>query len=170
MRKAKISRQMSKKASELMTFWWFLVLAIIGFAVIIGVLIFASNKIDARTIEADILASKIIDCMSGKGYLTDASLKANFDIYSSCSLNQKTIESGNYFIKISIYDSSNKSIAENSYGNSAFEKDCLIGVSNINAPNYPKCVYKEFFAADAGNNKLKLNIIAGSNSEHRTGE
>jgi hypothetical protein len=157
----------SKKADKLLSIWWFLILIIIGSAVIIAVLIFASNRVDVRAVEADVLAGRIISCIAEQGYINQDFLDKKLDIFEKCNLNKKVLnESGNYFIKISIFDASAKLINEVSYGNSAFEKDCPI-TSIVAAKNYPRCATKVFSVLDSNNNNLKLNIITGSNSEYR---
>ena len=157
----------SKKADKLLSIWWFLILVIIGSAVIVAVLIFASNRVDVRAVEADVLAGRIISCIAEQGYINQDFLDKKLDIFEKCNLNKKVLnESGNYFIKISASDAGNKVINEVSYGNSAFEKDCPITFV-VAAKNFPRCATRSFSVLDSNNNNLKLNIIAGSNSEYR---
>ena len=160
-----------KKAElNLLSIWWFAILVVIAVGIVSSTLIFYSNKADVRLSEADILATKIIDCVSSDAFINERFLSKNFDVFKECSINQSIVNnSGNYYLKISLKKNDNL-IQESKYGNSAFEIDCKIGASMIEAKNYPRCLQREVLLFDNNYEKYKLSILAGSNNEYRLEE
>lgn len=80
--------------------WLFLVWALIGVAIVVGVLIFYSLKIDVRQTEAKILSTRLIDCLVDNGYLKNLE---GFDVFEECKIDKEIIWNGNYYFNISIY-------------------------------------------------------------------
>ncbi|MBM3247598.1 hypothetical protein FJZ17_03625 [Candidatus Pacearchaeota archaeon] len=153
------------KSGELLSMWWFFVLIIIGVGIIAGTLMFASEKIDVRTIQADVISNKIIDCVVDFGVISDI-LSSDFNLFDSCYIDKGIFDSsGNYFLRINLTSGLGEVKNELTYGNRAFVEDCKISL--IQADNYPRCVKKELLVLDSSGNSYKLNIMVGSNYEFR---
>jgi hypothetical protein len=157
--------------SKLLSIWWFAVLVIILVGIVGGTLMFYSSKIDMRSLEGEILSSRVIDCIAEGGYVSDDYLKNNFDVFKTCGLSEGIINrSGDYYLNISVYDSNLNLIVDNDYGNRAFVQECNIGAVMIEAKNYPKCTQKEIFALNLKGETLKIKVFVGSNSEYSSDE
>ena len=131
----------SKKAdSKLLSLWWFIILAIIGTAVVIATLVFFSAKIDVRLSEDDILDSRILSCVAEKGIISEDFLSRKLSVLDSCGLKKEILENTKYFIKIQVYDEQDVLKKENIYGNNAFDKDCIIGSKVMIASYFPRCL------------------------------
>lgn len=158
----------NKKAdSKVLSMWWFLVLIIIAVGVMAGVMIFYAKKVDVRLLEADLMSKKLYDCLAAYGIVNQEFLNGR-DLFDICYLDKEVVmNSGRYFIKIELLDlQGNNLFSAKKYGNSAFEEDCNVGNSFIDAPKYPKCSIdsiKVYFNGEI----VKLNIISGSNTEYR---
>jgi len=135
------TKKLGKKAdSKMLSLWWIFVLAFAGGIIVIGVLIFYSYEADVRNAEASILSEKIISCLADEGRLNLEFLSDDFDIYSSCALNKKAIDSG-FFIKIELRDEEGNVLKTISEGKQSFDADCNIsGNENIRQADYfPRC-------------------------------
>jgi len=152
----------NKKAGEkILSIWWFFVLVIIAGGVVIGVTMFYVGDSDVRGLEADVLASKILDCIVESGEIDMEISKEN--IFEKCNLNKEILdESGNYYVNISVFREDNSLEKEIRFGANIFEKDCKIREKVI-APDFAVCSEKSVFVFDRDNKKLKLNVLAGSN-------
>jgi len=159
---------MNKKGTEkILSVWWFFVIAVIGFGIVAGVLIYYSAEADVREVEADVLSGKIVNCISEQGFLKNDVFVKNFDIYSVCGLDKEVFSSGsNFYFRISVFDETGKLFRENIIGGDAsFEKDCKIA-TGIGAKRFPKCVTKNkslFFFVEGEIKKINLEVLAGSN-------
>ena len=156
---------MNKKGDEkLLSFWLIVVWAMVGVVVVGLVLRYYAVTMDVRKTEADILAMKILNCVSDNGYLNENILNGNFDVYAECNLKKEIIENGEYFINISVYE-----------GEVWLNKDYpVIGVKNFDilcelaeeaeAEQYPRCVNRQVYVSRQGYNQLfLLNIKTGVN-------
>jgi hypothetical protein len=150
-----------KKAEKLLTIWWFFVLALVGGAIVIGVLIYYSGEIDIRKLEAELLSDRILVCLSEQGKLNEEFLKDDFDIFQECMLDREIIEnSGDFYINVSLYNSEGEGIKEITKGVGSFEVNC-----KLEGGDYPRCYEKEVFVFDSLGEKLKFKILAGTNQE-----
>jgi hypothetical protein len=146
-----------KRAAErYLSPWMFLIWAMIGVAVVAGVLIFNSAKIDVREKEADILVVRIIDCLVDNGYLIKD--LDSFDIFEECNLDKEIIENGDYWFNISFSDDKLKDI---SAGVKNFEMLCELG-EELKAENFPKCSEEKIYVLKDGE-KIGIEILAASN-------
>lgn len=151
-----------KASSELLSIWWFFVLAIIAVGVVSGVTIFYGEKIDVRAMEAEILTTRIGDCIIQNGELKFSLFEKNVDIFKFCSLNQEMLNnSGLYYIHI--VGTKGKEEVSLVYGNSGFEKDCPIAAAMKAAKNYPLCSKKSFSAFNDKMELVSIEINTGSN-------
>ncbi|MAG79007.1 hypothetical protein CMI40_01380 [Candidatus Pacearchaeota archaeon] len=170
MKKNKIIKD-KRGGEKLFSIWWFFVLAIVGGAISIGVLMYYSADIDVREIEADILNKKIVDCIVDKGFLIEEIYKDNFDIYEKCKLNKDLIEGNNFYFKIQIFNELKEIISTINQpilgGNPSFERDCKF-TEKVKAEHYLKCIAKKENILYYKNNKLKkgvIEIITASNQK-----
>ena len=153
---------MNKKGGEkLLSIWWFFVLIVIGGGIFMGVLIYYSVDINVNPVEADILAERILNCISDNANLNGEIFNPDFDIFSKCNLNPSLFgKPSYYFIDISIYDG-NIFIFNMTRGDYSFKADCLIQEKVI-ANYFPKCAKKIDYVI-YNNKTLKIIILAGSN-------
>lgn len=165
-----------KKAGEkYLSIWWFFVLIVIAGGLVAGVLI-NSKDTSIKEIEADILATRLADCIVKNGWLDSGILEKTFDVFEKCYLSKEAIESGKYYLALEAYEFGKCEINKDkleckdgltsgfySFGASSFEIQC-----KINGKTYPKCSEKYIYVLDEENGrqrKLILRVIAGSNQE-----
>jgi len=155
--------------SKLISIWWFAVLFLIAGGIVAGTLLFYSRGIDVRALESNVLSDRVLNCLVKDGYIKQDFLENKTDIFKECGLSEKIInKSSSYYLSLSIIDlQTNKKEIGVSFGNMAFEKDCKISLSVLNAENYPKCSDKKVVIIDEDYRKLELNIVAGSNYQYR---
>ena len=155
--------KMNKRGEKLFSIWWFIILIIIGVGIVSGVSLFYSYNLDVRFLESDLLAGKVLKCISNPEGISPLVLEEDFDLYGHCGISQSVLESGKYFVKIEIkdfFDDSN--LTEHKFGNNAFEKDCEIK-SKLIAQNYPECSRKSVYVVNEGDKKYLVSVLAASN-------
>ena len=138
--------------------WMFLVWIIIGVAIVIGVLIFNSARIDVREKEAEILAVNLINCLVDNGYLREGVLD-DFDIFEECNLDREVIGNEDYWFNVSIYGGELKK--EFIGGVKDFEVRCRLAES-AEAEQLAKCSWKTIHVLDE-DRMLRMEVLAGSN-------
>ena len=96
---------MNKKADErylspIMFFVW----GLIAVSIFAGVLIFYSAKTDVRAEESEFLAKRVVNCLNDDGYLNENLISSgdNFDIFQECKLNEKVIDSSEFYLYIKV--------------------------------------------------------------------
>lgn len=156
---------MNKKGAEkLLSMWWFFILALIGVSVVGAVILFYGSNLDARQIESEILARKLMDCVVKNGEV-DVSVFNNIDeTYDLCNLKKEVFTaSGMFYFKISMYNNDLliKSIES---GLKSYSEDCAIS-SNIRADKYPKCtnLNENAIYYDLSSEEVEIRILAASN-------
>lgn len=160
---------------EVLTIWWFGVLAIAGIGVVIGTVLFYSNSIDVRGIESEALANKIINCFNDLGNKDIDFIDNGFDIFKECKLKKQLFDNGIYFADITLTSqaplTSREDVAEAEknykYGNNALEKNCEIAEKTI-AKNFPKCSAKMTFIYNPNGDKILVSVLASSNNNGGT--
>ncbi|MBD3252683.1 hypothetical protein GF386_03060 [Candidatus Pacearchaeota archaeon] len=131
---------MNKKGeSKLLSLWWLFVLTVVAGVIVISTFIYYNSEIDINSVHSDLLAERIVDCISRDVYLRQEVMN-DFDIIENCNLNSKIIEeSGNFYFKLIIRgDDFNKDIIA---GNRIFEKDCEIK-EKVAGEHFPGCSRK----------------------------
>jgi len=161
----------NKKGSEkLFSIWWFLVLAIVGVGIVAGVYIFYSSEVDIKEIESEALSNKLIDCVVQQGFLIDDFLKADFDVFETCKINKEIIESGDFYFRISLYDTDKNLFRESlAKGTSAFEVQCEIS-ENSETKEFPRCLERTeniLYYEEGEIKKLTISVLTGSNQKGR---
>lgn len=168
----------NKRGGEkVLSIWWFFVIAIIGAAIVGGVLIFYGQEINTKGAEAESLSSKITNCLIDNGKITDNYFTSGFDIYSQCGLAKDLFGKGsNFFFRVRVLDENGKIISGNGAeiigGDTSFEGDCaIIETGEVKAVHYPMCSRKvtgfDYVASDGSLKKYSIIVIAGSNQQGR---
>lgn len=147
----------NKKAEErFLSPWLFLVWALIGVAIVIGVLIFYSLKIDVRQTEAKILSTRLIDCLVDNGYLKNLE---GFDVFEECKIDKEIIWNGDYYFNVSVYEDGilYKNITA---GVKDFEIHCELRKESKG--EFADCYKREVYALK-DNKKVIIKILTASN-------
>jgi hypothetical protein len=158
---------LNSKKSELLSLWWFVVLIFIGIGIVAGTFLFYSEKIDVRATQSEVIAAKILGCISQAGVLDSKIFKSDFDIFSFCSIDKKTfLNSGSYVLRILIKpEDSSKNLIQILGGNNGLVANCALG-NSLQAKNYPRCIEKKLDFVDSQGNFFEVNILIGSNYEY----
>ena len=161
MNKLKIELIRDKKADErYLSPWMFLIWAIIGISMIIGVLQFYNVIADVRGAESNALGIRILDCLKSDFNYSEISGK-DFDIFSKCNLNQAVLEGKDFFyFNLTIINSSGAAYPI-IRGNGLYQVMCDTGRSdNV----FPLCSSNSLMARDKSDNQqYSLKILAASN-------
>ncbi|MBM3246936.1 hypothetical protein FJZ17_00120 [Candidatus Pacearchaeota archaeon] len=153
-----LSKKIGRKGN-LLSVWWFLVLAVIGAGMIAGTSIFYASDIDIRVLQSEIITNKVVDCLINNGQVNPSVFSEDFNFFDTCDLNRNLIEnSGFFYIKLSISGVNSKNLV---FGNRAFEEDCLFA-SQLNAKAYPLCTQKKISSSYLGE-KVNIEMTTGSN-------
>ncbi len=160
-----------KKADEkLLSVWLFIILALIGISIIIGVSLFYSVKIDTRQIESEILSSRILDCLVKQGKIVDEAMQDNFDIFEKCSLKKDLFENREkelFYFNVSFYkDSWNNFEKSFSAGSPDLYFQCIIS-EDAEAEHFSECSIKRVISTYKGE-VFFIDIIAASNQIGRS--
>lgn len=157
--------------------WLFLIWVIIGVAIVAGVIIFYSAYVDVRAEEADILATKIVDCLVDNGYIKEdfnrlisgGAIKEASEVKSEflkevekCGIDKNLIgDSQDFYFKVIISDfNSGKILIEIKAGNSDLEIQCGIKKEE---EQFAECNEKKIYVLNKDNSKLVIKIFTGSN-------
>jgi len=159
---------MNKKGAErVLSFFWLLVLVIVGLFVAIGVIMFYSSEQDVRELETEILSARVIDCLLENGQLSielvddEVALKNN--LLEKCKLKENVFVENNLYLGVGFYDINNLNlryqidVGDNSYA-------VLCGVE---AEKDLECTEKNAFVLN-GQEKLRVHVLAASNNKGRT--
>ena len=169
---------MNKKADgKLLSIWWFFVLVIVLVGIVISIAAFNSGDINSKKIEADILVSRVIDCVVDNGYIKQELLGES--IFEQCDLSKEIIEdSGLYSLDFELYkygdcdfaEVEDKIVCENpiketqaNFGVHGFKVLCF-----QEGKHYPECSEKYIFVSDRDGQKYIFYIIGGSNQMIKT--
>ncbi len=153
-----------------LSFWWYLIIIIVGVGIAAGVFIFYSSPIDARDVESKIIYDRLSDCLVRNGFLEQDVFSSNFDIFEKCEIN-KEIFSGqtNFYFNIKFRNETGRIREDLAGGDLSYQKDCEIA-KNIEAEKFPVC-YKNvqpFFYYENGEMKKGLlEVLTASNQEGR---
>ena len=165
----------NKKGGERILFlYWFIMILMVGVAVVIGVSMFYSANFDVREIEAKLLGNKIIECLFDKGevgewFLSIAKkLQENFPAKCELNLEDKTPvyeDKAQYYIGIKQYDynscnSGNCGEGEKkiAIGDEDVTVLCELQEKNGKKRNLPQCSRTRVYALNKGK-KLVFEIL-----------
>ncbi|MBS3092238.1 hypothetical protein J4466_02355 [Candidatus Pacearchaeota archaeon] len=165
-----------KRADEkILSFYMFIVWIIIALAIVGGVYIFYSARLDIRNIQSESLANNLIGCLTEDGFIKTKVLEENFDVFSECNLNKNIIEDKReFFLKVSFKDvDSGQEIRELIIaGEKDFEIQCGLRENAEVRDEYAVCASKEIYilykTINPQSNKLEnkkaiIDIFTGSN-------
>ncbi len=162
----------NKKGGEkYLSIWWFFVLTVIAGGIVIAVLMLNLADINTKSMEADILANKFIECSIDAGYINENILSENFDIFKECYFSREILdESGKYYLKFELYNMEDCSpetpvacknpLVTKQAGVADFTMQC-----GLKGKSYPLCSEKYIYVLDKDNKKMILHVAAGSNQE-----
>ena len=155
----------SKKGMEVMSVYWFLMLAIIAGGIFAMVYIFYGTPLDVRELEARILSNKIADCVSYGGrinpnIISEGNFSMENNFFEECHLNFGSEEWEDeqyateiYFYKLEDTENSVFSIKE---GNNQFVPFCALETAD---KNLVECLEKSFYSLDELNYQYIIKIL-----------
>ena len=142
---------------------WLGLLVVIAAAILIAFSIFNSGERDIREYETEFIFSKLVDCVSSKGYLSEGFLEGNFDL-KECGFEETLLEEGSrYFFQLKAETLSEDNLAGYEFGNKAFDKECSVS-QKVSFKESHECFYRSFvllyFDKDFSSKKVtKLNFL-----------
>jgi hypothetical protein len=160
-----IAIKKNKKAGErYLSIWMILIWFIILVAIVIGVLLFNSIKIDTRAIESNSLSERLISCIQGN-FSYEQITSANFSIYKFCNLNRDVADGAMYFFNITL--SSSGKMFSISGGNPDYSVQCgYQSLSGKTEPNFAQCTNKQIALTDKKTAQIyNLQIVTASNQK-----
>ncbi len=133
-----------KGAEKMLSPYWFLILILVSTGIYLMATNFYSNPYDVRALESEILANKIVDCVSEKGELVEGVFSEDFsnNFLNKCSL----ILDEQYFISLKFFpieDTAN-SYYDFEEGNKGLEIACA-GQEKKAQKKLPACFKKRFY-------------------------
>lgn len=124
-----------------------LFMVIVGGGIVAGVVMFYGSEIDARAMEAEVLAYKFEKCIAEGDFVLDETA-----VHEECGIRKEFFDANKVYFKITKNDGKGGEI----YFGSNFEACNFIGARENKY--YPKCFKREF---SKGNDKFE--IIVASN-------
>jgi hypothetical protein len=154
---------LNKKGDEqLLSIWMFLIWIIVAGAIVTGVWMFFSVSTDVRDYQANLLVSRVVDCVGENGIFNSDFLKEDFDFFEECRIDDKWFKENNFLIKIEIFDEDLKELKKIIYGNPDFETQCEL-VEDAGAKYFAKCSDSELVLL-RDNQKVIVKILGSSNN------
>lgn len=147
--------------TDYLSIWLFIIFAIIGVSIFVGIIIFTSAQVDSRAAEANLLSDKLAECLQNK-FDYEEFTNATFDIYAKCNFNKKVLENTDlYYFSITAKDIASEASYSLSKGNGIFAVQCALSQEEN---NFPRCLSKNILVVDYKTNKqYSLSILAASN-------
>jgi len=165
-------RYNKRGGEKILSIWWFLVLAIVGASIVVGVLMVYSADVDTRELESAILVERVSDCIVQDGILNSGLVNGEkFDFFAECGLDKEFFEqSERLYFEVSVKNLS-ASILFGPFGGgpAALKKDCLV-TQKILAKAYPKCVSKSEIINYRGANGRVVAIVEVFAASNQRGE
>jgi len=134
-------KKFNKKANDevIISPFFFLMLGLIGIAIITSVVVVLSSNSDIRVGEAKTLNDRLVYAIDDNGYLNEKIIKGGFDIFKDSDIDSQMIENSNdFYFNIGIYDENNKLKYSFIQGNLDFEIQC-----GLNGKKLAKCYTRE---------------------------
>jgi len=157
---------MNKKAAgeNIFSIWWVAIWIVIVAGFYVAMYMYSGVSISVQNIESDILAEKILSCVSEQDNLNQKVLQENFDIYKECGLSKNIFEKEkpDFYFDVLISDESGKLVGkEISGGDIEFKIGCSIS-NKVNSANYPTCSEKQEKLWHNGQ-QVNVKVLAASN-------
>lgn len=164
-----------KGTDKVLAIYWFVVLTIVAGGIFAMVYLFYGTPYDVRTLESQIFAEKIADCISNRGELSPDLFTGNqfnqdlgTGFTKDCNINFN-VEDGyteneiQYFYRVDFYSLSDLTnpVFTLSDGNSNWQSDCFI--TNKNDQQYVKlatCTERRFYALSNSGNQYLIQILS----------
>lgn len=159
----------NKKGTEkILSIWWFFSLGIIAAGIVLGVLIYYSEDVDIRELEADILSERILNCITEQGYLQDFAVSGltNEILYENCNLDKEMFDTDNYYFKLMITTETEQDPIK---AGPNYEVACDIFLEGeVEDVHSAKCVLKKetvFYNSLGETKKGEVELLTASNQE-----
>jgi len=171
---------LDKRGGEkIMSVWWIFCLTVVGVGIVVATLMYYSADEDVRSLEAEVLYNKIVNCITENGVLIQGISNPEFDLIKTCDLDEKIInEDYLFYINVGIFDINGNSLRQNGEniieGNTDFLTQCELQEKDENgketrAEYFAKCFKKnlEVFYEDDILIKSRIEILVASNNQGR---
>jgi hypothetical protein len=146
----------NKGGSRYMSPVLFLAFVIIAVGIVASVIIIYSSFGDVREKESNVLAHKIVDCLSDNGKLNEKFLDDDFDLFEVCALDRKILDNRGFYLGLdSNKELKNFPIKE---GESDFEFQC-----RVEGEQFAKCVETKVYVFN-DDEEFEIKVFAGSNN------
>jgi hypothetical protein len=168
-----IKKEFNKKAAnEVLAIYWYLILIITAGGIYAMIYIFYSGAYDVRGVEADLLNTKIADCLSYQGQLRESVYSKSFLISNTnfdekCNLNFNTEDVSDwkiqeqYYTEVNFYEinDTENPVTSAEYGNINWKFYCDIQ-KNGEYKKLVKCVEKRIYSTTADGNQFLIKILS----------
>lgn len=151
----------NRRGEKVISVYWFAILFIVAAAVVYMVFIFYGQPYDVREIEADMLTSRISDCLSEGGYLIKENLVTD-NFLQNCNLNFNTEDSygwgeqEQYYFKAEVKNfADGVLIFDVAKGNPNLKDFC-----GKEDSSFPACVETEVYSVDKEGNQYEIKILS----------
>lgn len=149
----------NKKGGErVLSIYLFIIYIIVAVGIVSGVIIFYGKPLDVRSLEAEILTDKVIDCLVEQGELK-SEVGDSFDLLKNCKFdfkdNTRKYEGDErYAVKVELYDFNTGGLIKPLpiAGDISFFEFC-----NMEGDKIPRCNEKQVYVLE-GENKILLKI------------
>lgn len=139
---------------QLISIWMFIIWIVIAAGIFASLWAFYSDEIDVRSNEANILYSRIVDCISEQGKLVP-DFNNEFDIFSNCGISKQVIEAEEkYYFSVSVFKMNDESLYYVDEGARGLDVLCKAGRGKY----APRCLEKTIYLID-----YKVKIFTVSN-------
>jgi len=139
--------QMNKKASEkINAVMLILYLVIIAGGVTILISSYVNTPVDVRSMEAQILYERLMNCFAKDGFLKENVLDVNFDVFSSCYINKTVIGNSNIYFEFIFLNETGVDVRNKIIGGDLVwiiskKNDCEVYLGRENEKS-PSCLFK----------------------------
>lgn len=165
----RILEKNKKGTNKILSIYWFAILILIAGGIFAMVYTFYNRPYDVRELEANVMANKIADCLSNKGYLEKEIFNGNFllnedNFLEKCNLNfniEERWEEPQYYTKVSFYNLADMdtSIFDVANGNKNLISSCEIQ-KDKEYEKLARCVERRFYSLDEENNQYLIKILS----------
>ncbi len=155
----------NKRGQDVMSLYWFLILAVIAGGIFAMVYVFYGTPFDVREIEANILTNKISDCVSYGGKISsniiaDGVFQPNSNFLGQCHLTfiSNEWEDQQFYSEINFYKIGDleNSVFRIKEGDNKWLPYCSLG----NEEDLVKCFDRSFYSVDDLNNQYIIKILS----------
>lgn len=135
---------------------FFLSFLVVGVCIAISLYLFFGSQTEINSVEAEILAEKLILSLIEQGHFRAEVLTDNFDLYKEAGIVGSVIKNGDFYYMIRVYNLSDETIVKTFIdGNGDFGVLCgLVGKNN------PACFYTELIV-----DNYRITILSAARQE-----